>query len=50
MFQITPEGKIGWQYVSPYYGNTSKHSKTKTNNIYRANSVDYLWTPKEDKI
>lgn len=49
LFQITPEGKIVWEYVSSYYGNTNKLSKSKTNNIYRAYAVDYSWAPKGTK-
>ncbi|WGL99614.1 aryl-sulfate sulfotransferase [Arsenophonus sp. aPb] len=49
LFQVTPEGEIVWEYVSPYYGNAVNPAEHKANKIYRAYAVDYSWAPKGTK-
>jgi hypothetical protein len=48
-FQVTPEGKIVWEYVSPYFGTSPVGSTTTTpvltNWVYRAQPVPYDWVP-----
>ncbi len=48
-FQVTPEGKIVWEYVNPYFalspvGSTSA-APVETNWVYRAQPVPYDWVP-----
>ena len=47
-FQITPQGKIVWEYVSPYFAPTpvgSTHGQVVSNWVYRAQPVPYGWVP-----
>ena len=47
-FQVTPQGDIVWEYVSPYYGNSAvggAGKTVKTNWVYRAQPVPYDWVP-----
>jgi hypothetical protein len=49
-FQITPEGKIVWEYVSPYFaqtpvGGTTLKGLVNSNWVYRAQPVPYDWVP-----
>lgn len=47
-FQVTPQGEIVWEYVSPYLGHTPTASdalKTESNWVYRVQSVPYSWVP-----
>jgi len=48
-FQITPAGKIVWEYVSPYFANSPVGSTAQTpvlsNWVYRAQPVPYDWVP-----
>ena len=41
IFEVTKEGEIVWEYVSPYFG---KEIRTR-NTIYRAHRVPYEWIP-----
>ncbi|ENX49573.1 MULTISPECIES: aryl-sulfate sulfotransferase [Acinetobacter] len=43
-FQITPQGEIVWEYVSPYIGQ-APNGKAKSNWVYRALPVPYSWIP-----
>jgi hypothetical protein len=42
VFQVTAEGEIVWEYVSPYFG---RQPRFLTNNVYRAQPVPYDWAP-----
>ncbi|MES2262407.1 MAG: aryl-sulfate sulfotransferase [Pseudomonadota bacterium] len=47
-FQVTPQGGIVWEYVSPYYGSSAVGGAGKqvnTNWVYRAQPVPYDWVP-----
>ncbi len=44
-FQVTPRGKIVWEYVSPYFGKQMPKDNYVTNSAYRARMVDYRWAP-----
>ncbi len=47
-FQITPAGRIVWEYVSPFYGKTpvgSAGGVVTANWAYRATPVPYDWVP-----
>lgn len=48
-FQVTPQGDIVWEYVSPYYGNSAVGGAggklVRTNWVYRAQPVPYDWAP-----
>lgn len=47
-FQVTPQGDIVWEYVSPYYGTSAVGGNGKqvdTNWVYRAQPVPYDWVP-----
>jgi hypothetical protein len=51
-FQVTPGGKIVWEYVSPYFASTpvgallgSAHGDVGSNWVYRAQPVAYDWLP-----
>ncbi len=46
IFQVTRDGKIVWEYVSPYYGKLMPDDKYTTNHVYRARLLDYDWVPK----
>ncbi|WP_462381840.1 aryl-sulfate sulfotransferase [Pseudomonas sp. Marseille-QA0892] len=45
VFQVTPDGEIAWEYVSPYTGKTMPTDRYETNRIYRAEMVDKDWVP-----
>lgn len=45
LFQVTPEGEIVWEYVSPYFGKSMPDDDYVTNSVYRAQLVDYDWAP-----
>jgi hypothetical protein len=47
-FQVTQQGDIVWEYVSPYYGTSAVGGNGKqvdTNWVYRAQPVPYEWVP-----
>lgn len=47
-FQVTPQGEIVWEYVSPYFALTSADGGPKpvtSNWVYRAQPVPYDWVP-----
>ncbi len=48
-FQVTPQGKIVWEYVSPYFADSPVGATTTTpvnsNWVYRAQPVPYDWAP-----
>ena len=47
-FQITPQGRIVWEYVSPYAAQTpvgSTAAPVDSNWVYRAQPVPYDWVP-----
>ena len=47
-FQITPDGNIVWEYVSPYFATSPVGSTTKSvlsNWVYRAQPIRYDWVP-----
>jgi hypothetical protein len=47
-FQITPQGDIVWEYVSPYFADSpvgGAGKQVKTNWVYRAQPVPYDWVP-----
>jgi hypothetical protein len=47
-FQITPKGKIVWEYVSPYFAPSpvgATAGDVNTNWVYRAQPVPYDWVP-----
>ncbi|HLF10834.1 MAG TPA: aryl-sulfate sulfotransferase [Gammaproteobacteria bacterium] len=41
VFEVTADGKIVWEYVSPYFGDIA----TGTNRVYRAYRLPYEWVP-----
>lgn len=47
IFQITPTGKVVWEYVSPYFTNATLEDSQiiKTNWVFRAQPVPYDWVP-----
>jgi len=46
LFQVTPQGKIVWEYVSPYFGEFLDNGPAlRTNAVYRAQPVPYEWAP-----
>jgi len=48
VFQVTPQGDIVWEYVSPFYGDSAVGGSgrtVRTNWVYRAQPVPYEWTP-----
>lgn len=48
VFQVTPQGEIVWEYVSPFYGDSAVGGSgrtVRTNWIYRAQPVPYDWVP-----
>jgi hypothetical protein len=46
IFQITPDGEIVWEYVTPYVGKSMVNGKPFENSlIYRAQAVPYDWVP-----
>lgn len=49
-FQVTRDGKIVWEYVSPFIGAAPLiplplHAEAKSNWVYRAQAVPYDWVP-----
>lgn len=40
IFQVTPKGRIVWEYVNPYFSRNHR-----TNAVYRAQPVPYDWAP-----
>ena len=47
-FQVTPKGKIVWEYVSPYFRRTyvwGVNRNVVSNYAYRAQAVPYAWLP-----
>lgn len=49
-FQITPSGRIVWEYVSPYFGAAPIfplpfHRAARSNWVYRCQAVPYGWVP-----
>jgi len=48
-FQVTPKGEIVWEYVSPYFSQTTVGGGTaqtvRSNWVYRAVPVPYAWAP-----
>lgn len=45
IFEVTTEGEIVWEYISPFFG---KELPTR-NTIYRAHRVPYNWIPQLEK-
>lgn len=46
IFQVTADGEIVWEYVSPYFTKYQQDSKSIfTNWIFRAQPVPYNWVP-----
>jgi len=48
LFQVTSEGEIVWEYVSPYFRRTTDAKTgrpTATNQVYRGQPVPYEWVP-----
>lgn len=47
-FQVTPQGEIVWEYVSPYFSETRTGGGGQavlSNSVYRAQPVPYEWVP-----
>jgi hypothetical protein len=47
-FQVTPQGEIAWEYISPYFAAAPFGGKTglvSSNYVYRAQPVPYDWVP-----
>ena len=47
-FQVTPQGEIVWEYVSPFFAKTpvgSSGVSVTSNWVYRAQPVPYDWVP-----
>ncbi len=46
IFQVTTQGEIVWEYISPYYGQQAfLNRNVKTNWVFRAQPVPYDWVP-----
>lgn len=43
-FQVTAQGEIVWEYVSPYFGKAPQ-ADASSNWVYRATPVPYEWVP-----
>ncbi|HMY40488.1 MAG TPA: hypothetical protein PK011_14280, partial [Marinagarivorans sp.] len=45
--QVTPQGEIVWEYISPYFSqaNPKDEKPTINNSVYRAQPVPYDWAP-----
>jgi outer membrane protein assembly factor BamB len=41
IFEVTTDGEIVWEYVSPYFGPNAR----RTNRVYRAYRLPYDWVP-----
>lgn len=44
-FQVTPAGRIVWEYISPYVGPFGAEKGIQSNWVYRAQPVPYNWAP-----
>ena len=45
-FQITPDGDIVWEYVTPYIGESTSGGRSSTNSlVFRVQPVPYDWVP-----
>jgi hypothetical protein len=46
-FQVTPQGEIVWEYVSPYFGQQDLYTarEVSTNWVFRAQPIPYDWAP-----
>jgi len=45
IFQVTPQGDIIWEYVTPHQGKVVGGKPFVDNLIYRARAVPYDWVP-----
>jgi Arylsulfotransferase (ASST) len=45
VFEVTTDGEIVWEYVSPYFGTDAPN----TNRVYRAYRVPYGWVPQLER-
>ena len=45
IFEVTAEGEIVWEYISPYFG----EERPDRNMIYRAYRMPYDWIPQLEK-
>jgi Arylsulfotransferase (ASST) len=46
IFQVTPAGRIVWEYVNPHFGDTLIGARTvRSNWVFRAQPVPYAWVP-----
>jgi hypothetical protein len=46
IFQVTPRGKIVWEYINPFFGSTLIGSREiRSNWVFRAQPVPYEWVP-----
>ena len=46
IFQVTPSGRIVWEYVNPYFASTLIGSReVRSNWVFRAQPVPYDWVP-----
>ena len=46
IFQVTPSGRIVWEYVNPYFAKTLIGSReVRSNWVFRAQPVAYDWVP-----
>jgi hypothetical protein len=44
VFEVTADGEIVWEYVSPYFVDR----ETPSNSVYRAYRLPYNWVPQLD--
>jgi hypothetical protein len=42
-FEVTPEGEVAWEFVSPYFGPASEAENAQTNHVFRV----YRYTEEE---
>lgn len=47
VFQVTPQGEVVWDYVSPYFGKGKFGGSrmVRSNNLYRVQPIPYAWVP-----
>lgn len=46
IFQVTPSGKVVWEYVNPYFGATLIGAReVRSNWVFRAQPIPYDWVP-----
>lgn len=46
IFQVTPKGRIVWEYVDPFFRKGSEGGQVvMTNTVFRAQPVPYSWVP-----